>query len=305
MYVIAGATGHVGGHAARALLDRGEQVRVLVRSASKGQAWAARGAEVDVVDLGDRAGLAAALRAPHGAFLLLPAAPPVDGDFYAEQRALAEAMSGAVYDSGVPHVVLLSSIGADLDAGTGPVLPLHWVENMLRQTGVPLSVLRSYHFQEKVETVLGPVLGDGVYPVFGASADVATPMVATRDIGHLAAQTLIAPPSGSEVVDVEGPWYTERDVADALADALGTAIQVVTIPRHGWVDALVDGGVPPDFAPVLAELYDADERGILRPQGDRTHRARTELHETIREVLSTAHQPAGGRACVRAPAHDT
>lgn len=284
MYVIAGATGHVGGYAATELLAQSEQVRVLVRNEAKGAAWAARGAEVAVADLGDRAAVAEALRGARGAFVLLPAVEP-EADFHAEQRRMADALAGGVADSGVGHVAMLSSIGAELPEGTGPLLPLHYLENRLRATGVVLSALRSFHFQEKVETVLGAVLEAGIYPNFGASADVPKPMNATRDIGAIAARTLATPPAASEVVDIEGPHYTERQVAETLSAVLGRPIPVVDIPRPDWVDTITEGGVSRHFADVLVELYDADERGLLRSQGDRVLRCHTELERTLRGVV--------------------
>ncbi len=284
MYAIAGVTGHVGGYAAAELLDRKEQVRVLVRSEAKGAPWAARGAEVAVADLTDRAAVAAALRGCRGAFVLLPAVEP-EADFHAEQRRMADATVGGVSDSGVGHVAMLSSIGAELSEGTGPLLPLHYLESALGATGVVLSALRSFHFQEKVETVLDAVLHAGIYPNFGESADVAMPMNATRDVGAIVAQTLLHPPLASEVVDIEGPHYTERQVAVALSTILGTEIPVVNIPREDWVDTIVQGGVSRHFAEVLAELYDADARGILRSRGDRVRRCHVELERTLRGVV--------------------
>ncbi|WP_030452522.1 NAD(P)H-binding protein [Herbidospora cretacea] len=285
MYAITGVTGHVGGAAARELLGRGEPVRAVVRDAAKGAGWSAAGARVVVADLGDRAALAEALRGCAGAFLMLPTDPaPADPD--AAHRALADAIAGAVADSGVPHVVLLSSIGAELPEGTGPIRWLHHLENGLRATGTTVTAIRPWHFQEKAETLLGAVLGHGVYPVFGDSADVPTTMIATRDIGVVAADALLSPAPAGEVVDLDGPRYTERQVAEELSAALGRPLQVVTVPRPGWTQALVDGGLPPRMAAELAELYEAEHRGLYGAHGDRTVTCRTELAETLRRIVT-------------------
>lgn len=213
---------------------------------------------------------------------------PTAADADADHRRLADAIAGAVGDSGVPHAVLLSSIGADLAEGTGPIRWLHHLENRLRETGVPLSAIRSCHFQEKVETVLGAALGPGVYPVFGDSADVAIAMAATRDVGTVAARSLLAPRPAGEVVDLNGPLYTERQVADELAAVLGKPLHVVTIPPTGWVDTMIDAGVPPSFAEELAGLYDAEQRGILTPRGDRQHDCAIPIGEILRDLARAA-----------------
>jgi uncharacterized protein YbjT (DUF2867 family) len=201
---------------------------------------------------------------------------------------MADSIATAVAASGVPHVVMLSSVGADLPEGTGPIRWLHHLENRLRETGVLLTAIRSPHFQEKVEPLLGAATGAGIYPVFGDSADVPTPMVATRDVGATAALALTSPPQASEVVDLDAPRYTERQVAQTLGTLLGTTVDVVTIPRTGWLDALVRAGVPPLLGTELVELYDAESRGILQPRGDRRHRCTTELDDTLRHLVQTA-----------------
>lgn len=285
MYTITGVTGHVGGAAAQELLRRGAPVRAVVRDAAKRERWAQQGAETAIADFGDRAALAEALRGSDGAFVLLPTIPTA-GD--AEHRQLADTIAAAVTDSGVPHVVLLSSIGADLADATGPIRWLHHLENRLRQTGVVLSAVRSWHFQEKAEMILPAVLTEGVYPVFGDSADVPTPMVATRDIGRVVAETLLAAPSTSEVIDLEGPEYTERDVATQLQTLLGKPLKVVTIPRPGWIDSLVGAGLPAVLAHELAGLFDAEQQGLLQARGDRSQPCTTRIDVTLEHIIGQA-----------------
>jgi uncharacterized protein YbjT (DUF2867 family) len=212
MYTIAGATGRVGSVVATQLLEDGHAVRVVVRDPAKGAPWAERGAGVAVADLADRHRLAATLAGSRGAFLLLPF-DPTGADFDAETQRLIDAIAGAVRDAAVPHLVMLSSGGADLAEGTGPIVGLHRLEQQLHATSAVLTVLRSGHFQEKVGEVIETARHEGIYPVFADSADVAKPMIATRDIGRIAAAALRTPPAGSETVDVLGPRYTERDVA--------------------------------------------------------------------------------------------
>ncbi|MFS1304097.1 NAD(P)H-binding protein [Streptosporangium longisporum] len=279
-------TGHVGGAAARDLLARGEPVRAVVRDAARGAGWTAAGAELFVADLGDRAALAEAFRGCRGVFVLLPT-DPVAADPDAYHRGLADSIAGAVLDGGVPHVVMLSSIGAELAEGTGPIRWLHHMENRLRETGVPLTAVRASHFQEKVETVLDAALGAGVYPVFGASADVPVPMIATRDIGGVVADSLTTPAPAGEIVDLDGPEYSERQVAEELAAVLGKPLTVVTVPRPAWVTTMVEAGVPLPLAEELTGLYDAEQRGVLRPGGGRRHTCATELGETLRHLVKS------------------
>ncbi len=127
MYVIAGATGRVGSTAARQLLSAGAEVRVLVRRRADADDWEAQGAGARLVSLNDRSTLTEALTGCTGFFALLPFDLTVD-DLDEHADRLVESIAGAVADADVPHVVLLSSGGADLVEGTGPITGLHLME---------------------------------------------------------------------------------------------------------------------------------------------------------------------------------
>ncbi|HTX38858.1 MAG TPA: NAD(P)H-binding protein [Bryobacteraceae bacterium] len=120
MFVIAGATGNTGSVVAGTLLAQGKSITVLVRDARKGQSWREKGAQVAVASLEDPQALAAALAHAEGAYLLIPpnykAANALEYGF-----RVADALAGAVKTSGIPHVVLLSSVGAQQPQGTGPI----------------------------------------------------------------------------------------------------------------------------------------------------------------------------------------
>lgn len=281
MFVIAGVTGHVGSVVANELLDQKQPVRVIVRDAAKAASFQKRGAEVAVGALDDAAFLTGALRGAQGFFTLLPPPPFSATDFYAAQRKVADAIAGAVKAAGVPHVVLLSSIGADMPSGNGPIRGLHYLENALRETGTVLTAVRAGSFQENVANSLGAARQAGIYPNFMGPVDAPVPMIATRDIGHLAAQSLLAKPTKSEVVDLHGPAYSTRQLAEKLGAALGKTLQIVDIPQSNWVGAMTQAGMPPSFAEVFADMYAGFASGKLRPKGDRLVQGQTSIDEVI------------------------
>lgn len=290
MYAITAVTGRVGGATALALLAADVPVRAVVRTPAAAQIWSELGAEVACADFTDQAALTRAFSGCSRVFVMLPTITTASDT---DHRRMGDSIAAAVAASAVPHVVALSSIGADLPDGTGPIRWLHHLEHRLQATGAVVSAIRSPHFQEKVEAVLPAATGAGIYPVFGDTADTLIPMVATRDIGTTAAQLLCSPPAHSEVIDLDAPAYTERQVAAKLGDALGRALQVVTIPRAGWLDAMVDAGVPPSLAAELVQLLDADHGGLLQPCGDRRVRCETTLDDTLRGIVAArADSPA-------------
>ena len=284
MFVIAGVTGHVGSVVAEQLLAKGKPVKVIVRDAKKGEAWSKKGAEVAVGELGDSAFLAGALRGASGFFTLLPPNFAA-ADFYAFQRATVASIADAVKSSGVPHVVILSSVGADLAEGNGPIKGLYHLEAALRAAGTKLSAIRAGYFQENVGNSLAPAKGMGIFPNFAPSADYPMPMIATKDIGQLAADTLLSPPAQSEVVDLHGPAYSIRELAQKLGAALGKELTVVDVPPAGHVDALMQGGFSRQVAEIFAEMYAGFGSGTIRPSGDRMVQGKTTIDEVIQSLV--------------------
>lgn len=283
MFVIAGVTGRVGGGAAKELLAKGEKVKVLVRDPAKGKEWSAKGAEVAVVSLEDPKALTSALKGATAFFTLLPPNYNVSG-FYAFQRKTAESIASAVKDSGVPHVVLLSSVGADLVEGTGPIKGLHLLENLLRATGTKLTAVRAGYFQENVHNSLAPAKNAGIFPNMTPSADYPMPMVATRDIALVVAHELMFPSAKGDVLDLMGPSYSIRQMAEKLGKKLGKTLQVVDVPPQGQVAAMMQGGMSQELAEVFAEMNAGFASGKIKPVGDRFKLGRTTLDSVIEHV---------------------
>ena len=266
MHVVLGATGHTGQAAAEHLLERGKTVRVVVRDAAKGEPWKARGAEVAVAELSDAAALAAALAGAEGAYVLVPPQYGVD-DMLGAQRRIVDSLAGAIQRSGVPQVVLLSSIGAQRPSGTGPIVSLHRAEGALRSAAKSVTALRAAFFLENWVPFLGAVREKGVLPSF-LPPDRPVPMVATRDIGRVAADLLLEPRPGVRVVELSGPRdLTPRDVADALGRRLGRAVRVEPLPLEAVEPSFVAAGMSADVARLFREMYGALIEGGIAWEG--------------------------------------
>lgn len=280
-YVVAGVSGNTGKVAAEALLAKGKKVRVVVRDAAKGEAWKARGAEVAVADLGDRAALAKALAGAEGAYLLIPpnmAAPK----FREYQLATIDAVVGAVSDAKVPHVVLLSSVGAQHTAGTGPIAALHVAEQKLSAlAGTRLSAIRAAYFMENIGGSLG-MLEQGLLPAFG-SGSVAFPMIATRDIGELAANLLVeGTPKANQILELAGGAYSFADAAKILGGLVGKPIAVTEVPLEAIAQTLQGMGMPAELAGLYEEMITGMAKGLVAFEGGhRTVEGKTRLDAVL------------------------
>ena len=137
MYLVTGATGHVGGPVARQLHEQGHGVRALVRDPSRAASLPA-GIELAVGDLDDPETVSNAVAGVEAIFLM-----QVGGG--TEQT---KTMIVATRDAAVPRIILLSSVGArllPLDANLmGAALAAR--EQALRESGLGVTYLRRSAF---------------------------------------------------------------------------------------------------------------------------------------------------------------
>ncbi len=283
MYVITGATGNTGKVAAESLLARGKKVRVVVRDASKAAALAAKGAEVAVADLRDEKALTKALEGAEGTYLLVPPSMS-EKSFRAYQDATSASLAASVRASKVPHVVLLSSIGAELSSGNGPIAGLHVTERLLGDvTTAKSTFIRAGYFMENLGGSLG-ALEQGILPSF-VPGDLPIEMIATRDIGELAA-TLLAEGPKAGVVNLGGAPVTMRDVAAILTKLVGKPIQVAEAPLDAVVPTLTGFGMPEDLASLYREMLGAFGAGHVT--WEKQHQrvvGKTPVEAVLRDLL--------------------
>lgn len=279
-FAIAGVSGHTGKIVAESLLARGKKVRVIVRDAAKGEPWRARGAEVAVADLSDSAALTQALRGAEGAFLLVP--PSYGPQTYREhQSSTARALHRAITDSGVPHVAFLSSVGAQVPKGTGPIAGLHDTEKLFGDISTTrFSFIRAAYFYENFGNVLPVVKDAGVLPSF-FPATFAMPMVSTGDIGRLAAAVLVEGTPKTQILEL-GTMRTASEIAATLGRLLGKPVTVQEAPLDAVAPTLTAAGLPADLAALYAEMTGALIDGTVVFEGG--HR-RVESNEPLDKVF--------------------
>src|SRR5262249_38696150 len=154
MYAIIGATGHTGSVAANALLAKGEKVQAIGRDASKISQMLKADVEAFAADANDAQALAKAFTGATAAYVMIP--PQVTApDFLEAGAKISDAITEAAKASGIPHMVLLSSIGAQQDAKTGPIVGLHRFEKKLSAiSGLNALFLRPPRFMPNFFMVL-------------------------------------------------------------------------------------------------------------------------------------------------------
>ncbi len=284
LYAVAGATGHVGSVVADTLLQTGHRVRAIVRSADKGAALGARGAEVAVADLADAEALTRALSGVEGAFLLVP--PQYHrADMLSAQRDVVDALVAAVRKSGVRRVVLLSSAGAQHTSGTGPIRILHAMERAFSDVPGNITILRAPYFIENLASVAGAIKGQHILPTFVPSS-IALTTASVADIGRIAAELLADGSTGHRVVSVAGPQeYSHRDFAEAASRVLGAPVNAVDVPVSQAEPTLTAAGFPPEVAALFREMYEGVAAGRVAFEPGALIRGRVTADEALRPLL--------------------
>ncbi|WP_332717571.1 NmrA family NAD(P)-binding protein [Pelagibacterium mangrovi] len=285
MHVVFGASGRAGGETANALIERGHRVRVVVRRPEQGERWKQRGADVAIADFDDVATVVAALEGASAAFLLSP--PPVSGDPYARAAKVSATLAEAADRASLPRAVLLSSIGAQLDQGTGVIATLHQFETALENAAPDVAFLRSSYFVETWEEVAQSAVADGVLPSF-LPLDLKISMASTTDVGHAAAQLMSESWTGKRIVELFSlADWTATDVAHAFATALGRPVQAVFVPPEQRPALMEETGVPREVADALLGMYEGIESGRIAPEGGHeTRHGTTTLEHAIGRIVA-------------------
>jgi uncharacterized protein YbjT (DUF2867 family) len=243
MYLVTGATGHVGGPVARQLHEQGHSVRALVRDPSRAASLPA-GIELAVGDLDDPASVSKAVTGAEAIFLMQVGTGT-------EQT---KTMIAAAHDAAVPRIVLLSSAGArllPLDANPmGAAFAAR--EQILRESGLGVTYLRpsafasnAFAWRDSIRTgkVTDPT-GDGVLAVMDPEDIARVAVAALTEDGHVGKGYLLTGPQA----------LTAREQVATIAEVTGHPIDFQDVTPHEFAQAAIQQGTPPEQAHLMERL---------------------------------------------------
>jgi uncharacterized protein YbjT (DUF2867 family) len=293
LITVMGATGKTGRAVTETLLAAGVQVRALGRSAGTLAPLAKAGAQPVVADATKSGELAAAFRGADAIYAMVP--PDVaTPDVLAYYDRVNGAIASAITESGVKRVVYLSSLGADLPAGTGPIVGLHRGEEKLKGLpGLELLLLRPGYFYENHLGSLGLIKSQGING--GAMrADVPIVQIEAHDIGVIAGRALAARDfKGTSVRELFGPRdLTMTEATKILGAQIGKPdLNYVQFPDEGVVGALTGAGFSPSIARSFVEMARAFNEGKVKTSQPRTPaNTGTTTFESFAQVFAGAYR---------------
>lgn len=233
MFVVTGMTGQVGGVVGRVLLAAEHDVRAVVRSADKAAILAAQGYQTALAQMDDAEALTRAFTGAEAVFVLLPPIfDPSEG--FTESRRMVHAIRQALEAARPERVVCLSTIGAQA-LRPNLLRQLSYLEQQLGELPMAVTFLRAGWFIENTLWDIEPAQATGVLDSYLQPLDKPVPMVATVDVGRVAAELMQQGWHGHRVVELEGPQrVTPLEIAATLSSLLGRPVQARAVPRAEW-----------------------------------------------------------------------
>ena len=281
MHAITGISGNVGGEVARALLNAGHAVRAVIRDPRKGAVWEALGCDVSLADMNDAAALAAAFKAASDVFVLLPPNFDPSPDF-PETRAIVAALRRALATARPGKVVCISTIGAQAKR-ENLLTQLTIMEESLGDLPMPITFLRPAWFMENCSWDVAPARDTGVISSFLQPLEKPVPMVATADVGRVAAELLQETWTGRRIIELEGPTrVTPNQIAATFAEIFSHPVQAEAVPRQTWEQLFKSQGMKHPEPRI--QMLDGFNQGWIEFEQDETRRRKGRIG--LREVLT-------------------
>jgi NAD(P)H dehydrogenase (quinone) len=114
----------------------------------------------------------------------------------------------------------------------------------LQELTIPVTFLRPAWFMENFAWDVASARDHGVIASFLQPLDKPVPMIATADIGRVAAKLIQEDWLGSRVVELEAPRrITPNEAAATFARILGRTVRAEIVPRGTWEDLFKSQGM--------------------------------------------------------------
>ena len=264
-YVITGAAGNISKPLVLSLLQSGHQVTVISRNESNIKELADAGAKAAIGSLED---LDFLIKTFTGADAVYTMVPPNHhpADWKAFIGGIGENYAKAIKATGVKYVVNLSSIGAHMEEGCGPVSGLFRAEKALSTlTDVHILHLRPGYFYPNLFANLGLIKAMGIMGNNFSAEDGKFVIVDPTDIAAVAAKALTELSfTGHSIQYIASDEVSSQQIASAIGQAIGK-------PELAWVEftdeqalgGMLQAGLPEEVAKNYVEMGGALRSGKM------------------------------------------
>jgi uncharacterized protein YbjT (DUF2867 family) len=260
MILLTGATGSAGSFIIDEFVRECVPVRILVRDRAKARRLE-KAPTVQIIegDMSRRSSLGSALDGVDR--VLMISAPLMD--MVETQNTFIDAARAA----GVRHVIKFSGLDARRDT-TFPFGLMHKdIEEHLENSSLAWTHLRPTGFMQEYLREVPSIINDGAF--YLPLGDARLNPVDLADVGRIAFLLLRDGGHESEQIAVTGPEaLTMADIADRISRATGRKVRYVPISADARRQALIDHGIPVEFADALDKQVEERLKGGIESQVD-------------------------------------
>jgi uncharacterized protein YbjT (DUF2867 family) len=264
-YVITGSVGNISKPIVTGLVKAGKDVTVLTSNAEKVKEIEQLGAKALVGSVQDNSFTKKSFAGADVVYTMIPPIWQTD-NWRASQNKVADNYIEAIKTNNVKYVVNLSSLGAHLGEGTGPVIALHHFERSLNAIpNLNVKHLRPSFFYYNLLNQIDLIKQAGIMGANYGDGDQKIALVHTRDIADVALEELLKLNfSGNSVRHIVSDERTGADIAKVLGNSIGKDLPWVTFSDEDQLKGLLDGGVPTSHAVSFVEMGTAFRSGKMQ-----------------------------------------
>lgn len=263
-YVVTGSLGHISKPLTEKLVKEKHDVTVISSSDSKQAEIEALGAKAAIGSIEDVDFLTRTFTGTDAVYTMVPPNWSA-ADWKGYIKNVGKNYAAAIKAAEVKKVVNLSSVGAHMPEGCGPVSGSYYVEQELNALeGVDVLHLRPVYFYYNLLSNIGLIKGAGIIGGnYGENTVI--PMVHVKDIAAVATEALLQPSfTGKTIRYIAGDEVSTTDTAKILGEAIGK-------PELPWVDftdeqsvnGMLGAGLPKEIADNLVEMGAAMRSGAM------------------------------------------
>jgi len=264
-YVITGGAGHISKPLTQKLLAAGHEVTIVGRNADNLKELVAKGAKAAIGSVEDVKFLAETFKGADAVYTMVP--PNfTSSDWKAWIGQVGTNYASAIRDAGVKYVVNLSSIGAHLADGVGPVSGLHRAEQALNKLqGVNIKHLRPSYFFTNLLANINLVKNAGIIGSNFGGDDQKLVLVHPDDIADVAFEELSGLKfSGISVRYIASDEKNAAEVAQVIGSAIGKPeLPWITFSNADALSGMLQAGLPEEIAKNYVEMGNAMNTGIM------------------------------------------
>lgn len=261
---ITGSLGNIGQHLVNKLVAAGHEVTVISSSNERKASIESLGAQAAIGSITDTAFLTQIFAGSDSVFVMTP--PNMGGQNIIENTVNAgKSFAQAIRAAGVQRVVMLSSIGAEFEGGTGPITGLHHIEKLYNELkSVSVTYLRAGYFYTNFYNDIPMIKNAGIQ---GANFPSQTllPLVHPADIATAAAAELQLSTEGHNIRYIVSDYVSASEISQALGKAIGKPeLNWVAFTDEQSLEGMTGTGLPAEMANLYTEMGAALREGKLQ-----------------------------------------